>query len=142
MGLVLKDISYKEIHEGDKASFKKSIDENIVKVFASLSGDESPLHMDNEYAEKTEFGGRIIHGMLLGSLFSGIIGMLLPGKRALYLSQDLKFQNPLTIGETVEVSVTVSKKFDALKIIELETIITNEKGVRIVSGTAKVKIRD
>jgi acyl dehydratase len=59
-----------------------------VAAFAAISGDFSPLHMDDEYARGTEFGGRVVHGLLVGSLFSQLVGMHLPGKQALYLGQD------------------------------------------------------
>ncbi|MFA6536535.1 MAG: MaoC family dehydratase [Candidatus Paceibacterota bacterium] len=138
----LNKFSYQDLKIGDEFSFERKIEEVDVKGFADLSGDYSPLHTDPTYAKSSEFGERIVHGMFLGSLFSTLIGMLVPGEKALYLSQDLKFVKPVLIGETVFVEGRITSKTDALKIITLQTEIKNQKGEVAVSGTARVKVRE
>jgi len=140
--ITLHDLVYADIKIGDTFSFKRFIDEKMIDTFADLTSDYNPLHVDHQYAKNTEFGGRIAHGMLIGSLFSTLVGMVCPGKRALYLSQDLRFRNPLRPGNTVEVFGTVIEKFDALKVIEIQTTVKDKNGSLIVDGVAKVKIRD
>ena len=137
-----RDFSYEDIGAGDTFSFTKKISISTVRAFAVLTDDQSPLHMNAAYARKTEFGGRIAHGMLLGSLFSTLVGMFCPGKRALYLSQDLHFRNPLKPGATVEVSGTVMRKSEATRVLELAMRVTGVKGIVYVDGTARVKVRE
>lgn len=134
-------LNYKDIKIGDEFSFEHFIDEDAVNKFAALTGDFNPLHVDQKYAEKTEFGGRISHGMLLASLFSTLVGMHLPGERALYISQDSRFRSPLPLNTKVKVEGKVTARFDALSMIELQTIIKDEKGKVVVDGVARVKVR-
>lgn len=135
-------LTYEEIKVGDRFSFDYFIDENLVNRFAEVSGDYNPLHVKADYAEKTEFHGRIAHGMLLASLFSNLIGMHCPGERALYLSQEIRFRNPLPLNRRILISGEVVSKSDAVKIIELKTIINDEQGAVIVDGLARVRVRD
>ena len=137
----MNKLKYEEIKIGDKFQFEKEITGDDVRKFAELTGDFSSLHMDEEYAAKTEFGGRIAHGMLLGSLFSTLVGMMIPGERALYLAQDLKFKNPLKFPGKVFVEGVVVGKSEAAKIIDLKTVIKNSDGIILVEGSAKIKIR-
>jgi|TARA_B100001971_G_C17721969_1_gene301647 3-hydroxybutyryl-CoA dehydratase len=140
--LQLNDLNFDEIKVGDSFSFDKFIDNAMVDSFAELTHDYNPLHTDHNYAKNTEFGGRIAHGMLIGSFFSTLVGMLCPGKKCLYLSQDLSFKNPLRPDSRVTVMGVITNKSDAIKVIEIETIIKNNKGSVIVSGNAKVKVRE
>lgn len=138
----LNDWRYEDINLGDCFSFERIIDKAVVKTFVDLTGDASPLHVDENYARGTEFGDPIVQGMLLSSYFSTLIGMLCPGKRATYLSQDLRFRKPLKRGGQIIVSGEVIKKYDALRIIELKTIIKDDRGTILVDGVAKAKVRD
>ena len=137
------NLSYDDIKIGASFSFERIIDDNAVTSFAQLTGDYSPLHSDEKYAKESGFEGRIAHGMLLGSYLSTLIGMFIPGKRALYLSQDLCFRRPLMVGKNIVVSGVVTRKSDALKIVEIKTIIKDIASKRvIISGIAKAKVRD
>jgi len=138
----LSKYTFDEIEIGLTKQFQITITESMVDDFAKLSGDFNPLHTDNEYAVSSGFDGRVCHGMLLGSFFSRLIGMYLPGKHALHISQSLNFVNPCFIGETITVEGKVIDKSPATKIIKLETTITNESGKRIIDGKAQVIVRD
>src|SRR6185295_7235732 len=81
------DLQFEDISVGQSAQFEMLVTEEMVGQFAQLSGDQNPLHVDHQYAAGTSFGAPIAHGMLLASFFSRLVGMHLPGKRALYLSQ-------------------------------------------------------
>jgi len=97
-----------DLSVGMSASYAKTVtDEDIVR-FADISGDMNPVHLDQAYAEKTMFKGRIAHGMLSAAFISTVFGTRLPGAGCIYLSQSLKFKAPVKIGETVEATVTVT----------------------------------
>ena len=136
------EYSFDEIELGMQKSFKIFISEDMLADFAKLSGDDNPLHMNEEYASSTSFKKRVCSGMFLSSFFSRLVGMYLPGKHALHISQSLNFVNPCFIGETVTVGGKVIDKSTATKIIKLETTITNESGKRIIDGKAQVIVRD
>ena len=136
------EYSFDEIELGMQKSFKVDISEDMLDDFAKLSGDDNPLHMNEEYASSTSFKKRVCSGMFLSSFFSRLVGMYLPGKHALHISQSLNFVNPCFIGETITVEGKVIDKSPATKIIKLETTITNESGKRIIDGKAQVIVRD
>lgn len=97
-----------DLSVGMSASYAKTVtDEDIVR-FADISGDMNPVHLDQAYAEKTMFKGRIAHGMLSAAFISTVFGTRLPGAGCIYLSQSLRFKAPVKIGETVEATVTVT----------------------------------
>lgn len=137
----LNDLNLEDIYIGQKVQFKVIISKSMIEKFAILSGDYNSLHTDESYSKNTEFGKIICHGMLLASLFSRLIGMYLPGKNALYLSQSLKFVSPCFVDDEVAITGKVLKKSLATKIITLETKITKEPNINIVIGEAKVMVR-
>lgn len=134
--------TFAEIKIGAKAKFAMKIDEKMISEFATFSGDHNPLHVDKNYAATTSFRKPICHGMLLGSFFSRLVGMYLPGKNALYFSQTLNFQAPCFAGDVVSVEGEVIDKSDATKIITLKTAIYNQQRNCLVDGIAKVIVRD
>ena len=136
------EYSFDEIEIGMQKSFKIFISEDRLDDFAKLSGDDNPLHMNEEYASSTSFKKRVCSGMFLSSFFSRLVGMYLPGKHALHISQSLNFVNPCFIGEMITVEGKGVDKSPATKIIKLETTITNESGKRIIDGKAQVIVRD
>jgi len=131
-----------EIQIGQKKQFSVTIIESMIDDFARLSGDYSPIHMDHKYANTTPFKKRICHGMLLGSFFSRLVGMYMPGKNALYFSQSLTFISPCFINDSVIVEGEVVEKSASTKLITLRTIITNNVGKHLVDGEAKVLLRE
>ena len=136
------EYSFDEIELGMQKSFKVDISKNMLDVFGRDTGDYNPLHMNEKYASSTSFKKRVCSGMFLSSFFSRLVGMYLPGKHALHISQSLNFVNPCFIGETITVEGKVIDKSPATKIIKLETAITNESGTRIIDGKAQVIVRD
>ena len=136
------EYSFDETELGMQKSFKVAHAKNMLDVFGRDTGDYNPLHMSEEYASSTSFKKRVCSGMFLASFFSRLVGMYLPGKHALHISQSLNFVNPCFIGETITVEGKVIDKSPATKIIKLETTITNESGKRIIDGKAQVIVRD
>ena len=136
-----EDLKLKDIKIGQKKSFEVVVTESMVDDFAKLSGDNNPLHMDENYAKSNNFNGRVCHGMLLASFFSRLAGMYIPGKNALYFSQSLKFQHPCFVNDRIEIHGEVIDKSLATKIITLKTTISKNKR-QIVDGIGKVMVRD
>jgi 3-hydroxybutyryl-CoA dehydratase len=134
-----KDLKFEDIKKGDTAFFTVTVTENDLKKFAELSGDYNPLHTDEEYAKKTEFNGRVIHGMFLGALVSRFVGMELPGKKALLLKETLEFKKPTRVGDILTVQGTVIHKSESLSLLELSMEIRNQKELLAI-GSAFVRV--
>jgi acyl dehydratase len=135
------ELSYNEISIGQQESFIIKITESMVEKFSNLSGDLNPLHMDNQFAESSSFKKRIVHGMLLASFFSQLIGMKLPGKNALYFSQTLNFRSPCYIDDEIEVVGEVIEKSNSTQIITVSTSIFDKSKTCLIDGIAKIIVR-
>lgn len=127
--------SYNEINIGDSASFTKTISETDVYLFAGISGDLNPAHINETYAQGTFFKGRIAHGILCSSLISTVMGMQLPGPGTIYLRQELNFTAPVRIGDTITARVEVIEKLEKNK-LRMRTTCTNQNGVVVIDGEA------
>ncbi|WP_035773167.1 MaoC family dehydratase [Butyrivibrio sp. VCD2006] len=128
---------------GDTSFFSKTISESDVYLFAGITGDFNPLHINAIEAENSIFGSRIVHGMLTGSFISTVLGTKFPGPGTIYLEQDLKFKKPVFIGDTVTANVIVSEVINFEKgIYKLDTVITNSKDEIVTEGYAIVKYCD
>src|SRR5205807_8213040 len=124
---------------GTQATLSRTITEDDILLFALVSGDHNPIHLDAEYAERSLFGKRIAHGFLIGSLISAVLGNALPGPGSIYLGQALKFLAPIHIGDTVTVTVKVVALREEKRIVTLHTECTNQHGTQVISGEATVK---
>lgn len=111
-----------------------------VAAFARLSGDYNALHIDDEFAARTEFSQRVVHGFLHASLLSTLVGTKLPGKGALYLSQNIEFTRPVFIGDVVHATGTIEKIDLNTRIITLRTEIAKDDGTCVLRGAAQVKV--
>jgi 3-hydroxybutyryl-CoA dehydratase len=131
-------LPYETINIGDSGSITKTITNEELIQFAKLTGDVNPIHFDDEYAKTTQFQGRIVHGMLVASYISTVLGTKLPGKDTIYLSQYVQFKRPVKIGDTLTITATVIEKRDDKKIIALKTEVTNQHGEIVLTGTANV----
>ena len=138
----LSEYTFDEIEIGLTKQFQINITESMVDDFAKLTGDFSPIHMDEDYASTTTFQKRVVHGMLLASFLSKIDGMYLPGKHALYFSQSLDFRHPCFLGDTITISSVVIDKSLSTKILKIESKITNQDGKILLSGLGRVIVRD
>ena len=135
------EYNFENIKIGDKRKFNEKIDESKIEIFARLSGDYNPLHMDEKYASETYLKRRVCHGMLLASYLSRLVGMYLPGKNALYFSQTLNFQAPCFLDDEITVEGEVIDKSISTRIITIKTSIYNQHKEHVVDGIAKVIIR-
>jgi acyl dehydratase len=130
----------KNLKVGDSVSLTKAFSEDEVRQFADISEDTNPIHLDKAFAAESIFGQRIVHGILVASLFSGLIGVKLPGEGTIYLGQTLSFKAPVLIGEQVTATVEIVKIRDDKPIVTLRTLCVNSKGQVAVEGEAVVKV--
>jgi enoyl-CoA hydratase len=124
---------------GQRVSVTKSFSEEEVFQFAQLSQDKNPLHLDKNFGRASIFGRRVVHGILVASLFSGLIGMELPGPGSIYLGQNLIFKAPVAIGEPVTATVEITKIREDKPIVTLRTVCLNSGGTTVIEGEAVVK---
>lgn len=129
-----------DLFVGQNASLSRRFAIEDVKAFSDLSLDNNPVHLDESYAKTSIFGDRIVYGYLTASLFSGIIGSILPGPGAIYLSQNLNFKKPIYHNELVTATCTITHIREDKPIITLETVCKNEKGEVAIDGTAVIKL--
>lgn len=135
------EMRFEDITVGQEASFDVSITDTMVRSFADISGDFNPLHMDESYAAGTEFGRRIPHGFLGASFFSRLVGMHLPGRSALYLSQQLFFRKNLDIGMTLLIKGVVVQKIDAVRTIKIAMQASDRStSTVLIEGEGLVKV--
>ena len=130
----------KNLKVGDRASLSKVFTEEDVMQFANISTDTNPIHVDEKFAAASVFGQRIVHGMLTASLFSGLIGVELPGEGVIYLGQSLTFKAPVLIGQQVTASVEIVKIREDKPIVTLRTLCVNNEGEVVIEGEAVVKV--
>ncbi len=125
---------------GDSAELTRTFGDEDVRAFARISGDNNPVHLDDEYAAGTRFGRRLVHGMLTAGLISAVLGTQLPGPGSIYLSQTLKFRAPVFIGDAVTARVTVKAVREDKPIVTFETACFNQEGVKVLEGEAVLMV--
>ena len=123
---------------GQTSSFSKTITETDVYLFAGITGDFNPAHINAQYAANTQFKERIAHGMLSASLISTILGTSLPGKGTIYLGQQVKFLSPVRLGDTITATVKVKELVKEKNRVILHTFCANQEGDLVVDGEATV----
>lgn len=127
-----------QLEIGQEASFTKTITEADVYMYAGITGDFNPAHIDEEYAKNTMFNTRIAHGILTAGFISNVLGTKLPGPGTIYLSQDLKFTKPVYFGDTITATLRVEELVVDKNRVVLKSICTNQKGDIVVDGKATV----
>ncbi len=126
-----------DFQPGQHVTFTKTFTEDDLRRFIEITGDTNPLHVDEAFAAKTKFGRRVLHGMLTASIFSTMVGMLLPGSGAIYRSQTLRFLLPVYIGETVTAHFVVRSVDRTKHRLEIDAWIENEAGSHVIEGTCE-----
>ncbi len=125
-----------QIKVGDTAELSKTISETDVYLYAGISGDFNPAHINEVYAEKTFFKTRIVHGMLPAGFISAILGTELPGPGTIYIKQELKFLAPVHIGDTITARAEVVEVIAEKNRIRLKTTCSNQEGTIVLDGEA------
>lgn len=134
----LKSTSYDDLDVGTTGSFSKTLGERDIVLYAETSGDNNPLHFDEDYASQTMFKGRIAHGLWSAGLISTCIGTVMPGPGSIYMGQALEFKFPVKIGDTLTATLTVKQKLEKRKSVVIGCQVRNQDGKLVVCGDAKV----
>jgi len=136
---VQQGLYFDELSVGQTAETTHVVGAADIEAFAAVSGDVNPVHLDEDYARTTAFGGRIAHGMLAAAYISAVIGNQLPGPGAIYLSQSMRFRRPVKIGDPVTARVTV-KTLDAAKGHATFETVCLVNGKTVVDGEALILV--
>ena len=134
----IENRTFAELKIGDSASLTRQLTPGDITLFAVMSGDVNPAHVDAEYAKSDMFHEVIAHGMWGGTLISTVLGTELPGPGTIYLGQTFRFRHPVALGDTVTVTVKIAKKDDARHRVQLDCAVTNQKGEVVIDGSAEV----
>lgn len=134
----IENRTFEEIRIGDSASLVRTLTREDIDLFAVMSGDVNPAHVDEEYAKSDIFKEIIAHGMWGGSLISTLLGTKLPGPGTIYLGQTLRFRRPVTLGDTITVTVTARTKNDEKHRVIFDCQCINQAGELVISGEAEV----
>ena len=132
---------FEDLKIGMTETLSKTISEKDVLTFAEISLDNNPLHVDEEAAKKGMFGRRVAHGIFVASLLSAVLGTKLPGEGTVYLGQELKFRRPVYLNDTVTAVVEVSELRPEKHIAILKTVVVNQDGIEVITGTATVMVK-
>ncbi|MGD9106350.1 MAG: MaoC family dehydratase [Desulfobacterales bacterium] len=127
-----------ELKIGDFAKFAKTVTESDIYLYAGVTGDFNPAHINEDYAKKTFLKTRIAHGMLSAGFISTVIGNKLPGTGTIYVTQNLSFLAPVRIGDTITAKVEVIDVIDEKNRVRLKTTCFNQKGTQVLNGEAVV----
>ncbi|PTQ11856.1 enoyl-CoA hydratase [Sphingomonas oleivorans] len=133
----IENRTYDELKVGDTAALTRTLRQEDIALFAVLSGDVNPAHLDAEFAKTDMFHRIVAHGMWGGALISAVLGTELPGPGTVYLAQSLHFRRPVGLGDTITTSVTVREKRDAARVL-LDCICRNQTGDTVIEGEAEV----
>jgi len=134
----VKKQNFEAIEVGAKEVVSRIITQQDVETFARITGDYNPLHLEEDFADRTIFKGRIVHGMLVASLISAALSRFYGV--VVYLSQSLSFLKPVRAGDRIEATVEVVEKIEKRRRLRLRTVCKNQEGEVIIDGEAKVKI--
>ncbi len=127
-----------ELKIGDTAEFAKTVSESDIYLYAGITGDFNPAHINEDYAKNIFFKTRIAHGMLSAGFISTVIGNELPGTGSIYVKQDLRFLAPVRIGDTITAHVEVIEIMDGKNRVRLKTVCVNQEGTQVLDGEAIV----
>jgi len=134
----IENRTYDEINVGDVATLVRTLRQDDIQMFAIMSGDINPAHVDPEYAHSSMFREVIAHGMWGGALISTVLGTQFPGPGTIYIDQTLHFSRPVRLGDTLTVKVTCQRKFDHNRHIVLDCVCVNQEEQTVIRGTAEV----
>lgn len=134
----LESTPFDQLEVGMTAQYSKQISEDDIKLFAILSGDTNPIHLDEEYAKTTQFGGCIAHGALCAVIVSAAVATTIPGPGSVYAGQEMRFRKPVRAGDTLTAYLTITEKKRRGNIVLIGNEIKNQKGETVFTGTSTV----
>ncbi len=130
----LENTPFDELKVGDSTTLVREVSEKDIELFAYISGDINPLHLNEEYAKTTQFGGRIAHGLFCALMLTTAVATKLPGPGSVYRGQEMKFHRPVRIGDTLTATLVIVEKKKRGHLIKIECAITNQNGETVFSG--------
>lgn len=133
-----KGKKFENISVGETGEFTQVYKEEFIGLFAALSGDYNPIHMDKDFAHQSVFRGRIGHGMWCAALLSGAVASVLPGPGTIYRSQTIKFLNPIRINDELTARLKVEGKNNKTRLIAMSCTVVNQRREKIATGMAEV----
>lgn len=132
-----RNTPYDALEVGQTASFSKTVEERDIQLFAALSGDRNPVHLDADYAATSMFKERIAHGMFSGALISAAVACELPGPGTIYLGQSMRFTAPVKLGDTLTVRLEILEKLPKFR-VRVATRVFNQNDELVVDGEAEI----
>lgn len=139
---IMNQYTFEEITTGLSHSFTVTMTEEKHNMFTMLSGDENPMHMDEEYAKAHGYEHKLVYGMATASLYSTLVGMYLPGEHCIFHEVDTKFNAPVYIGDTLTVEGTVKEIHELFKRVKIKATIRNQDGVKVSSASLTVGVNE
>ena len=136
----MNHFTLEEIQPGLTQEFCVTVTSEMMDQFYAISGDNSPIHMDADYAAQRGYPGRVVYGMLGASFFSTLAGVYLPGEHCLLHSVECKFAKPVFIGDTLTISGKVTEVNETFREITIKAVITNQNGVKVTRGVIKASV--
>ncbi|MCQ4306180.1 3-hydroxybutyryl-CoA dehydratase [Stutzerimonas frequens] len=133
----ISNTPYSDLEVGQQARYEKHVEEKDIQLFAAMSGDRNPVHLDAEFAAGTLFKERIAHGMFSGALISAAVACTMPGPGTIYLGQTMKFTRPVKIGDTLSVRLEILEKLPKNR-VRIATRVFNQNDELVVDGEAEV----
>jgi 3-hydroxybutyryl-CoA dehydratase len=140
--IFMNTYAYDEIEIGKTESFSVTVTEDMLDGFKNISGDLNPLHTDREYAVSMGYSGRVCYGMLTASFLSTLAGVFLPGKYSLIQSVEIKFAEPVYVGDELLITGEVTDRNDTYKLIFLKVTIRNSDGKKVCRGKMQIQVQD
>jgi len=134
----LQSYTFDELPVGKKATYTRTVTEQDIVLFAVVSGDVNPLHLDAEFAKGTMFGERIAHGMMTGAIVSAALVMALTGPGAIYRSQSLRFRRPVKIGDVITVHLEITERNEDKKVLTIDCNCISQHGESVALGVAEI----
>lgn len=133
----LTNTPYAALEVGQKATYSKTVGEKDIQLFAAMSGDRNPVHLDEDFAAGTIFRERIAHGMFSGALISAAVACTLPGPGTIYLGQTMRFTRPVKFGDTLTVQLEILEKLPKFR-VRIATRVVNQRDEIVVDGEAEI----
>ncbi|NKQ11974.1 MaoC family dehydratase [Pseudomonas sp. SST3] len=133
----MSNTPYSELEVGQKATYSKTVEERDIQLFAAMSGDHNPVHLDAEFAATTIFRERIAHGMFSGALISAAVACELPGPGTIYIGQTMRFVLPVKLGDTLTVRLEILEKLPKFR-VRIATQVFNQRDEMVVDGEAEI----
>ncbi len=136
----IENVPFDDIFVGQTCEHQTTVSEQDILLFAKVSGDNNPVHLDENFAKTTPFGERIAHGMYTAALVSAAMALELPGPGSIYLTQTMKFRQPVKIGDTLTIRIEVTRKRAGKNFVIFTTLVTNQHGKKVLTGDATAQV--